>query len=150
MMPVSYGTKEAVYLSNFLGELGFRSYKTVPVNCDSTGAISVIANRPYSSRAKHVALRFFFRELVKIGKITLHHVPTGAMRSSMSERRTSPRAYSGRLSSKSKIFPAERLHPRGVSNCLTRVLSMNVRDGVAHETYTQSAIIWSSSSIAFS
>ena len=66
MMPVSYGTKEAVYLSNFLGELGFRSYKTVPVNCDSTGAISVIANRPYSSRAKHVALRFFFRELVKI------------------------------------------------------------------------------------
>ena len=68
MMPVSYGTKEAVYLSNFLGELGFRSYKTVPVNCDSTGAISVIANRPYSSRAKHVALRFFFRELVKMAR----------------------------------------------------------------------------------
>ena len=79
-MAVSYGMKGAVYLSNVLGELGFKSFKTAPVNCDSTGAMSVTANRSYSSHTRHVALRFFIvRELVKSGKITRHHVPTGAM-----------------------------------------------------------------------
>ena len=33
----------------------------------------------YFSRTKHIALRFFIRELVKDGKITLHFVPTGKM-----------------------------------------------------------------------
>lgn len=35
---VSYGLKEAVCLSKFLGELVFKSFNSVPVNCDSTGA----------------------------------------------------------------------------------------------------------------
>ena len=34
----------------------------------------------YSSRTKHIELRFFFRrELVKRGKITIHDVATQAM-----------------------------------------------------------------------
>ena len=31
----------------------------------------------YSSRTKHVALRFFLRELVKTAEITIYHVGTG-------------------------------------------------------------------------
>lgn len=80
MMALSDEVKEVVYLNNLLGEQGFESFNTVRVNCDRIGAMSVIANRSYSSRTKHVALRLFFiHELASSGKITLHHVPTGAM-----------------------------------------------------------------------
>ena len=49
-MGLSYGSKEAVYLSNFLKELQFESFSSVPINCDSTGALTVAGNATYSSR----------------------------------------------------------------------------------------------------
>lgn len=77
---LSYGSKEAVYLSNLLKELTFENFNSVRINCDSTGALTVAGNSTYTSRTKHIALRFFYiRDLVKSGKITLHHVPTGKM-----------------------------------------------------------------------
>ena len=77
---LSYGAKEAVYLSNFLKELTFKNFNSVPISCDSTGALTVAGNSTYTARTKHIALRFFFiRELVKEGRITLHYVPTGKM-----------------------------------------------------------------------
>ncbi len=80
LMAISYGAKEAVYLSNFMIELTFTSFDSVPINCDSTGALHLAGNSTYSSRTKHIALRYFFlRELVKSGKITIHHVATTAM-----------------------------------------------------------------------
>ena len=64
------------------------------MNCDSTEAMSVLANRSYSSRTKHAALRFFFiRELVKSGRITLHHVPTGAMLADVGTRHLSNSSF---------------------------------------------------------
>ncbi|CAN0488401.1 unnamed protein product, partial [Scytosiphon promiscuus] len=55
-------------------------YNTVPVDCYSTGSMTVVGNRSYSSRAMHVDLRVvFIHELAKSGKITVRHVPTGAM-----------------------------------------------------------------------
>lgn len=67
---LAYGSKEAVYLSNFMMELGFKAFRSVPVNCDSTGALHLGGNTTYSSMTKHIALRFFFlRELVKTGNI---------------------------------------------------------------------------------
>ena len=56
---LSYGEREAVYLSNFLMELGFKTFSSVPINSDSTGALSVAGNATFSSRTKHIALRFF-------------------------------------------------------------------------------------------
>ena len=63
---LSYGAREAVYLSNFLMELGFKTFSSVPINSDSTGVLSVAGNAMFSSRTKYIALRFFFvRELIK-------------------------------------------------------------------------------------
>ena len=74
---LSYEAREAVYLSNFLMELGFKTFSSVPINSDSTRALSVAGNAMFSSRTKQIALRFFFvREFIKRNKIILHHKPT--------------------------------------------------------------------------
>ena len=69
-------SKEAVYLSNMMTELGFgKRFHSVPFFVDNTGALHIAGNSTYSSRTKHTALRFFFlEELVKEGRITIHHV----------------------------------------------------------------------------
>ena len=77
---LSYKSKVAAYLSNFLNELTFKNFNSVPIHYDSTGALTVAGNSTSSSRTKHIAVRFFFiREMVNNGNITLHHVPTGKM-----------------------------------------------------------------------
>ena len=71
---LSYRAREVVYLSNFLMELGFKTFFSVPINSDSIGALSVAGNAKFSSTTKHIALWFFsLRELIKRNKITLHH-----------------------------------------------------------------------------
>ena len=46
----------------------------VPLFGDNTEALHIAGNSTYSSRTKHIALRFFYmKELVKDGKITTHH-----------------------------------------------------------------------------
>ena len=80
LQALSYGARDAVYLSNFLMELGFKTFSSVPINSNSTGALSVAGNAMFSSRTKHIALRFFFvRELIKWNKTTFHHKPTQQM-----------------------------------------------------------------------
>ena len=81
LIAAAYGSKEAVYLFNFMTELSFGElFSTVHINCDSTGALHIAGNKRYSSRTKHIALRFFYlRELINDGTITVHHVPTQAM-----------------------------------------------------------------------
>ena len=66
LQALSYGARDAVYLSNFLTELGLKDSSQVPIRSDSTGALSVAGNSMFSARTKHIALRYFFvRELVK-------------------------------------------------------------------------------------
>ena len=76
---LSYGAREVVYLSNFLMELGFKTFSSVPINSGGTGALSVAGNAMFSSKTKHIALRFFVRKLIKRNKMTLHHKPTQQM-----------------------------------------------------------------------
>lgn len=80
-----------VYLSNFLRGLGFESFKTILVNGHSTGTMSVTANRSYRSRTMYA---FFIRELVKSSKITIRHVPTGAMPADTESAQVCPTARS--------------------------------------------------------
>ena len=70
--------KEAVFCSNMLTGLGFgKEFKQVPSNNDNTATLHVIGNRTFSSRTKHIALRFFYiRELVNENKITTHYDST--------------------------------------------------------------------------
>ena len=52
-------------------------FAQVPLYCDNTATLHALGNRSFSSRTKHIALRFFFiRELVTEGKISIHYIPT--------------------------------------------------------------------------
>ena len=53
--------KQAVFCSNMLTELGFgKEFVQVPLYCDNTATLHALGNRSFSSRTKHIALRFFF------------------------------------------------------------------------------------------
>ena len=70
--------KEAVFCSNTLAELGFdKDFAKVPLHRDNTATLNMLGNRSFSSRTKHIALRFFFiRELVSEERISIHYIPT--------------------------------------------------------------------------
>ena len=94
LQPLSYGAREAVCLSNFLMELGFKTFFSVPINIDSTGALSVAGNAMFSSRTKHIALRsFFVREFIKRNKITLHHKPIQQMLADIATKHLSKQRF---------------------------------------------------------
>eukprot|EP00904_Undaria_pinnatifida_P005974 jgi/Undpi1/2506/HiC_scaffold_13.g05885.m1 len=59
-------------------ELGFgKGFAKVPLYCDNKATLHALGNRSFSSRTKHIALRFFFiRELVSEGRISIHYIPT--------------------------------------------------------------------------
>ena len=44
LMAISYTSKEAVYLSNFMAELHFENFSNVPISSDNTGALTVATN----------------------------------------------------------------------------------------------------------
>ena len=69
---------KATFCSNMMKELGFGTrFDSVPLYIENTSTLHVAGNRTYSSRAKHVALRYFFiQELVKEGRITVRYVKT--------------------------------------------------------------------------
>jgi len=70
--------KEAVFCMNMMTELGFgKEFVQVPLHCDNIATLHAIGNRSFSSRTKHIALRYFYiRELVTEGKISTHYIPT--------------------------------------------------------------------------
>ncbi|CAB1109507.1 unnamed protein product [Ectocarpus sp. CCAP 1310/34] len=72
--------KEAVFCSNMLTELGFgKEFAQVPLYCDNTATLHALENRSFSSRTKHIALRFLYiRELVSEGRISIHYIPIEA------------------------------------------------------------------------
>ena len=93
LQALSYGAREAVYLLNFL-ELGFKTFFSVPINSDSTGALSVAGNAMFSSRTKHIALRFFFvRELIKRNNMILHHKSTQQMLADITTKHLSKQRF---------------------------------------------------------
>ena len=107
LQALSYGPREAVYLSNFLMELGFKTFSSVPINSDSAGVLSVAGNAMFSSRTKHIAIRFFFvRELIKRNKITLHHKPTQQTLADIATKHLSKYRFRKRYN-RSNISPAE-------------------------------------------
>ena len=69
---------EAVFCWNMLTERGFgNEFEQVPLHINNTATLHVIGNRSFSSRTKHIALRFvYIHELVKENKITAHYIGT--------------------------------------------------------------------------
>ena len=74
----AFAMKEAVFCSNMLTELGFgKEFAQVPLYCDNTATLHALGNRSFSSRTKHIALRFFYiRELVSEGRISINYIST--------------------------------------------------------------------------
>ncbi|CAM9240520.1 unnamed protein product [Laminaria digitata] len=58
---IALGSKDAVYLSNMMTELGFgKLFDSVQCFVDNTDALHIAGNSTYSSRTKHIALPLFF------------------------------------------------------------------------------------------
>ena len=70
--------KEAVFCSNRLTGLGFgKEFAQVTLYCDNTATLHALGNRSFSSRTKHITLRFFYiRELVSEGRISINYIST--------------------------------------------------------------------------
>ena len=74
----AFAMKEAMVSSNMLTELGFgKEFAQVPLYCDNTASLNALGNCSFSSRTKHIALRFFYiRELVSEGCISITYIST--------------------------------------------------------------------------
>ncbi|KAL7290151.1 hypothetical protein TKK_0015865 [Trichogramma kaykai] len=79
-MSLSDASKEAIYLSRLLKELGFsHSAKTVLYN-DNQSAGKLATNPIFHARSKHIDIRaHFVRDALKSGKFELKYLPTEEM-----------------------------------------------------------------------
>ena len=70
--------EESLFCRNIMMELGFtEGFWSVPVYIDNTSALDVAGNRPFSPRAKHIALSYcFVQEIEKKAKVTIYFVKT--------------------------------------------------------------------------
>ena len=76
-MALTEASKEGVYLSRFLDELGFGNASTTQLATDNTGARALSYNPEHHERVKHIERRHFFvRELVERGEISVPVVAT--------------------------------------------------------------------------
>jgi hypothetical protein len=67
---------QLLWISYTMSDFG-EEYTYVPLQCDSTSAISVTKNTVVHSKTKHIEVRYhFLRDNVDKGKIALIHVPT--------------------------------------------------------------------------
>jgi hypothetical protein len=67
---------QLLWITYTMSDFG-EDYTHVPLQCDSTSAISVAKNPVLHSKTKNIEVRYhFLRDNVEKGKITLIHVPT--------------------------------------------------------------------------
>jgi hypothetical protein len=67
---------QLLWITYTMSDFG-EEYTHVPLQCDSTSAISIAKNPVLHSKTKHIEVRYhFLRDNVDKGKITLIHVPT--------------------------------------------------------------------------
>ncbi|CAM9794762.1 unnamed protein product [Sphacelaria rigidula] len=55
---LSFASREAIYLSGLLSEIGFRHLQLPEIWCDNLSALHVAANNSFSALGKHVALKY--------------------------------------------------------------------------------------------
>lgn len=72
--------KEAVYLTNFLKELGFEGLTDTTLYNDNQGAGELARNPVYHARSKHIEIRqHFIREVLNNYSMKLEYLPTEEM-----------------------------------------------------------------------
>jgi hypothetical protein len=79
-MALCQTTKEAIWLTGLLGDLGTSLHSPLIILADSQGAISLAQNPVFHPRSKHIAIQFHFtREQVKRQRIALKYISTKSM-----------------------------------------------------------------------
>ena len=77
IMALSEAAKEAVYLADFLGELGYPAQSTVQLATDNSGARDLAYNPEHHEKVKHIERRhFYIRELVEEQRLVVPYVAT--------------------------------------------------------------------------
>jgi hypothetical protein len=73
-MAMSDCSRQAVWLQNFFGEIGF-SIGPVPINGDNQGSIFIASNPTTNRLSKHIDVRYhYIRQVVTEGKVNLYYV----------------------------------------------------------------------------
>ncbi|CAM9120594.1 unnamed protein product, partial [Sphacelaria rigidula] len=77
LIAMSSCAKQGIYLCGILGELGWRTLRSARIFCDNKGALLFAGQGSYSSRSKHLAIRFpGLRDWITDDKIIIDHVST--------------------------------------------------------------------------
>ncbi|CAM9872590.1 unnamed protein product, partial [Sphacelaria rigidula] len=75
LVAMSSCAKQGIYLCGILGELGWRTFRSARIFCDNKSALLLAGQGSYSSRSKHVAIRFAdLRDWITDDKIIIDHV----------------------------------------------------------------------------
>jgi len=76
-MASTLATREAVFLRQFLAELGFCPAGPIPIFVDNQSAIALARNPEFHARTKHIEVRHhYIREKLEDGVIDLKYIPT--------------------------------------------------------------------------
>lgn len=79
-MSLTEASKEAIYLQDFLTELGLPREEKVIIFCDNIGANKLGKNPVFHARTKHINIKHHFvREVVANGTILVDYIPTERM-----------------------------------------------------------------------
>jgi len=79
-MALSEATKEALYLTRFVKDLGFDRLSRVCILCDNNGARKLAENPVFHGRTKHIDVRHHFvREVLNRGELSVEFTPTSEM-----------------------------------------------------------------------
>ena len=77
-----YGVQEAIWLRQFLENLGVRdqSKGLVTINCDSQAAIAFTKDPKYHSHTKHIDVKYnFVRDIIAQEKLRVQYISTHNM-----------------------------------------------------------------------
>ena len=118
IMAASEAAKEAVYLREFLNELGFGGKKPMKLYCDNQGAIDLAYNPEHHQKTKHIDRRHFYvRELVERGQLEVPYVKTAE---NLADFFTKPLAVKTFRAMRDKIMNMQQPDPDDISRTHSR------------------------------
>jgi hypothetical protein len=79
-MAATAATKEAIWMTNLLGEIGFLQEKPTKIYTDSQSSIALTENPVNHARSEHIDIQYHFvRQKLEEGVIETEYLPTGEM-----------------------------------------------------------------------
>ena len=111
IVALSESAKEAVYLADFLTELGFPSKSPTQLATDNTGARDLSYNPEHHDRVKHVERRhFYIRELVENQRVVVPFVSTHANMADFFTKPLSGKNFFRLRNTVMNVSPEDRAH----------------------------------------